>query len=610
MGGISVSKLKGMWRGIRTKLIILYLALVFIVMIVSGTFIYISIKNLEEDKAKAELKQIASQIGANVLAVSNNAEEINGKLFDDVYSPTAGKTSISPAILDGEGNTIAPLGGDSYKDSVVIAAVNGVESFEPWVKGIGRTTPNSTMVKTWINYAVPYKNSEGDKEYIIFLSMDAADLLIKLDSVTNTILVAVIIAMVLAIILGALFSSTLTGPISSLTKTAGEMALGNLDQQISVKSDDEIGQLTQSFNNLAESLSKTIADMGSEKNRIEIILNNMTDGVLAYDSNNNLLHANYASSEMLDIADIEKKSFAEVMEIMGFSAANAMDFVTMDTDESIIEIEDRYISVNYSIYHNIQGDAEGVVLVLQDVTKHTKLDNMRREFVANVSHEIRTPLTTIKSYTETLLDGAAEDKETMNNFLETINSETDRMTLLTADLLELSRFDNKQYSMQFEESDLVMLINNSIRQNTVLAQNKNQTIVFQPEQLNMPLICDASRVNQVINNVLGNSIKYSGENSKVTITLNPSGKYYKVFIKDEGFGIPKEDLQRVFERFYRVDKARSRAMGGTGLGLAIAKEIMDAHEGKISAISDVGKGTTMVLRFKKPEYFNPLKDQI
>jgi len=600
-----ISRFRTIFRGIRVRLVALYMALVFIVMIVSGTFIYVRIKNMEAVKVRRDLSRMASLIDDQFLTSSATPDDISNRLYNSPASPIANRRNdIICVILDSEGNVLVSAGeNDSYKDSVIIAAINRNESFEPWVKVVGRTTGDNTMVKTWLNYAVPSYDLDGKVEYIIFLSMDASDLLTNLDSVTNIIILAVAIAMVLAVILGVLFASTLTGPISSLTKTAREMAMGNLDQQIAVKSDDEIGQLTDNFNNLAESLSKTIADMNSEKNRIEIILNNMTDGVLAYDRDNKLVHANYASSEMLDIADIERKSFEDVMEIIGVSATNCMDFANRENEDSIVEIADKYISISYSIYSNTAGIIEGVVLVLQDVTKHTKLDNMRREFVANVSHEIRTPLTTIKSYTETLLEGASDDKETMRTFLETIDSETDRMTLLTTDLLELSRFDNKQYNMQFEEHNLISLINNSIRQNTVLAENKKQNIVFEPEQSNLPVICDSSRINQVINNVLSNSIKYSGENSKITITINTAGRSYKVFMQDEGMGIPKEDLQRIFERFYRVDKARSRAMGGTGLGLAIAKEIMDAHEGKISAISNAGKGTTMVLRFKKPEYF-------
>ena len=586
-------------KSIMSRLVLLYLALVFIVMIVAGTFIFIRIRYLEAGRVRRDLQHTAILIEDRLLRhLPPDAEP--EQVERDLAALVPEGREILRVILDYDGNVIAPVAGGPFNDSVIIAAMNGEESFQPWVqRAVGWATPEGGVARIWLNYATPTFNSNNEIEYIIFLSMDASALLTNLDAVTETIVLAVAIAMVLAAIIGALFSGTLTGPISSLTKTAGEMARGNLHQRIAVKSDDEIGQLTHSFNNLAESLSKTIFDMGIEKNRIEIILNNMTDGVLAYDSDNNLIHANYASSEMLDIADIENVSFSHVMKILGFNIDNAVDLAKTPPEDSVIEIDEKYVSVSCNTYRNIQGRAEGVVLVLQDVTKHAKLDNMRREFVANVSHEIRTPLTTIKSYTETLLEGAMEDESTARNFLETINTETDRMTFLTEDLLELSRFDNKQLNMQLEEADLVDLIKGSIRQNSVLAQNKMQVIEFNPPPGNFPIICDSSRINQVFNNVLSNSIKYSSKNTTITVTLTPSEKYYKISIKDQGMGIPKEDLDRIFERFYRVDKARSRAMGGTGLGLSIAKEIMDAHEGRIYALSDMGSGTTMILRFKR-----------
>jgi len=589
-----------LFRSIMSRLVFLYLALVFIVMIVSGTFIRTSIRDMEAGRAHQELQHMALRIEDQILRVLPPNPD-PGTLEHELMSLVSGN-NILPVILDYEGTTLAPIGGTAYQDSVIISAMNGQEDFQPWVRrATGFQAPEGGVARTWLNFAMPTYDANGEIEYIIFLSMNAAALHDNLDAVTRIIVFAVIIAMLLAVILGLLFAGTLTGPISSLTRTAGEMARGNLDQQIDIKSDDEIGQLTQSFNNLAESLSKTISDMGSEKNRIEIILHNMTDGVLAYDSDNKLIHANYASSEILDIADIERKSFPAVMQMLGFEVDSPRDLMLIPPDDSITKIGEKYVSISYNTYSNIQGAAEGIVIVLQDVTKHTKLDSMRREFVANVSHEIRTPLTTIKSYAETLLESDGLDSTTTRNFLETINTETDRMTFLATDLLELSRFDNKQLSMQFEEVELVSLIRNSIRQNSVLAGKKRQTIEFDPPSGNFSVICDASRINQVLNNVLSNSIKYSRDNTVITVSLSAALKNYKISIKDTGVGIPKEDLERIFERFYRVDKARSRAMGGTGLGLAIAKEIMDAHDGKIYALSEQGEGTTMILRLKRPD---------
>ena len=588
-----------LFKSIMSRLVILYLALVFIVMIVSGIFIYIGIRNMEANRVHNELQRTALFIEDQILRDLPPSPDLDALGYTLINNVPIG--NVLPVILDHEGNVLAPIREATYQDSVIITAMTGQEDFQAWVRrAVGFQTPEDGMARMWFNFAMPTFNAAGDIEYIIFLSMDASAHLDNLTAVTRTIVIAGIITMVLAAVLGFLFSTTLTEPISSLTKG---MAKGNLDQKIEVKSDDEIGQLTHSFNSLAESLSKTIFDMGNEKNRIEIILQNMTDGVLAYDSDDNLIYANSASSEMLDIIDIESVSFSAIMEKLDLHISSSTDLVYIPPDDSIVKVDDKYISVSYNIYRNIQGDAEGVVLVLQDVTKHTKLDNMRREFVANVSHEIRTPLTTIKSYTETLLesnvDGSTLDDPTVRNFLETINAEADRMTFLTTDLLELSRFDNKQLSIQLEDAELISLIRNSIRQNSVLAEEKSQTIEFDPPSGSFPITCDSSRINQVFNNVLSNAIKYSAKDTTITVTLTESQETYDAAIKDTGIGIPAEDLDRIFERFYRVDKARSRAMGGTGLGLAIAKEIMDIHEGTIYALSEAGVGTTMVMQFKK-----------
>ena len=591
-----------LFKSIMSRLVILYLALVFIVMIVSGIFIYIGIRNEEAARVHNELQRTALFIEDQILRDLPENPDLDVLGYELINRITIGNTL--PVILDHEGIALAPYRGAAYQDSVIITAMTGQEDFQAWVRrAVGFQTPEDGMARMWFNFAMPTFNAAGDIEYIIFLSMDASAHLDNLTAVTRTIVIAGIITMVLATILGFLFSNTLTGPILSLTKTASDMARGNLNQKIAVKSDDEIGQLTYNFNNLAESLSKTIFDMGNEKNRIEIILQNMTDGVLAYDSDDNLIYANSASAEMLDIIDIESVSFDIVMEKLGLHVSRSTDLVYIPPEDSIFQVDDKYVSVSYNIYSNIQGKAEGVVLVLQDVTKHTKLDNMRREFVANVSHEIRTPLTTIKSYTETLLesdvDSSALNDATVRNFLETINTEADRMTFLTTDLLELSRFDNKQLSIQLEEADLTSLMRNSIRQNAVLAERKSQTIEFNPPSGSFTITCDASRINQVFNNVLSNAIKYSAPDTTITVTLCETEENYSVAIKDTGLGIPAEDLDRIFERFYRVDKARSRAMGGTGLGLAIAKEIMDIHEGTIYAESESGVGTTMFMQFIK-----------
>jgi signal transduction histidine kinase len=233
------------------------------------------------------------------------------------------------------------------------------------------------------------------------------------------------------------------------------------------------------------------------------------------------------------------------------------------------------------------------------IDQQAKLDNMRKEFVANVSHELRTPLTSIRTYTETLIDGAmTDDPATARQFMEIIDEEAKRMSLLVIDLLELSRLDSKRAGLEMDVVDLSGLIRLTIRQCQVLAEQKSQIIKLSGVEDSCFVVANATRINQVITNILSNSIKYSPEATTIHVSIRSDAHYHYVSIRDEGIGVPQESLDRIFERFYRVDKTRSRAMGGTGLGLAIAKEIMEEHGGRINASSVPGKGTTMVLHFK------------
>jgi two-component system sensor histidine kinase VicK len=246
---------------------------------------------------------------------------------------------------------------------------------------------------------------------------------------------------------------------------------------------------------------------------------------------------------------------------------------------------------------NEHNETEGAMLVLQDVTEQEKLDKMRKEFVANVSHELRTPLTTIKSYTETLLDGAMESKECTVNFLQVINSESDRMTRLVKDLLQLSKLDYDKMEWNMNRLNVLNIIGDCIVKLEISAKQKNQTLSFEAPLELCEINGDKDRIEQVILNIIGNAIKYTPENGCVKVTADKLEDYIEIRIADTGMGIPQEDIPRLFERFYRVDKARSRAMGGTGLGLSIAKNIVEAHRGSISVESEYGKGTEVIINF-------------
>lgn len=587
-------------KSVRFKLIFIYFILVFIVMIISGTFIIFSIQKQETKKIEEELKSFSKAIKEQIIDQYEEPYDFQTG-FTDLFMKRVFTQNIQGAIIDKDGKTIAGTnfsqtnGPYQYKNEVVISALSGKEKFEKSKKSLDE----NYGVTEWLAYATPVFDNQNNLNYVIYVQMDSTNIKETLSQTINTIGISVIIALILAITLGSMFSTTITGPISVLTKKANLLAKGHLEQHIIVKGEDEIGQLTRSFNHMARELRKTVSEMENENNKLEIVLHNMTDGVVAFDEIGSLIHANKEFYELMNLDEEEeyKINLDYFLNIINLPKNK----ITLNKNtEILIDGDGKYIQVVLIPYTDKNNFIEGIMIVLKDITKQKKLDNMRKEFVANVSHEIRTPITTIKSYTETLLEGAIEQKEIAIDFLNTINEAADRMKFLTDDLLELSRFDGGKISFNFKKVNLYDIVVGCVKQNIIIANKKNQQIVLkEPYNKQMNIMADTGRINQVLNNIISNAIKYSLENTTITIFIEQSEDNYIVNIKDNGIGIPKEDLPRIFERFYRVDKARSRAMGGNGLGLSIAKEIMLEHKGNIKAISKQNEGTTMKVIFKR-----------
>lgn len=583
-------------KSIKWKLVCLYLGLVLIVMIVSGTFILLSTQSIEYTKAKSQLQTYAQIIEEQVVTSYDEASFQYG--LEQFAKKSSDSSELQGNILDFNGNTLASTAVSQppypqYKNSVVISAISGVATFDKGDKNID----DYGSVSEWMSYARPVLIN-GEVKYIVFTQMDAKSVNITISQTRQTIVFSVLLALLLTAVMGYIFAKTLTDPILVLSSKAKELAEGNLDVKMEVASNDEIGQLSSSFNNMASELNKTMSVITKEKNKLEIILYNMSDGVLSFDVQGKLVHINTAAKEALEVDEFDY-TLSEFIKEYSLNSGIYLDMVPGVTKTEVFPIDDKFINANFSPYVDEKGTLEGMVVVLQDITEQKKLDDMRKEFVANVSHELRTPLTTIKSYTETLIDGAIDEKEIAVDFLKIIDSEADRMAFLVRDLLQLSRFDNKQIKLNYSDFNACEFIKECIRQSKILAENKQQRLYFDEPNKDFIIHGDRDRINQVMNNILSNAIKYSLNQAEIKVTTEEDSEYYIIKVKDTGMGIQKEDLARIFERFYRVDKARSRAMGGTGLGLAIAKEIMESHGGKIIAQSEYGKGTTMILYFPK-----------
>ena len=451
-------------------------------------------------------------------------------------------------------------------------------------------------------------------DVVLFFKYSRTKALGVLNKFNGMILTSILLALVAALGLGLAFSRTITRPITDIMHKAESITAGEFGQLLEVKSMDEIGKLTTTFNFMSTRLKSMIMEIAAEKNKVETVINHMSDGVLAFDRNGLANHINPAATGMLGTFATRRDGrlsdrnirFNSLMQSLGVEA-------TMETvlrkDPSpqkpvTVPMLERFLRLQFAAFRDESGQLGGVIIVLQDITEEHRLENMRREFVANVSHELRTPLTSVKSYTETLLDGAMEDTEITEKFLKVINEETDRMVRLVKDLLLLSQHDSglKLSMAPIEPEELVRACIGRLH---LLAADKRLNLVCERmEGLPNPLIVqgDRDRLEQLLLNIVGNAVKYTPAGGRIRVILAPQEGKLAIRVHDTGIGIPEKDLGRIFERFYRVDKARSRQMGGTGLGLAIAKEIALLHGGSIHAQSRMNEGSVITVLLPISEF--------
>ena len=588
---------------------IMFITLVFLVMMVTGSFIIMSLRFNEENVRSTDLAFMAQHIHATVIDGAFNSLDLeqsrDHEVLEEVFAgrfsglvPVFVPSDTEAFLISAESRaTLGTTTGNFafHTSQVVIAALSGEHSFSPWTHHQNHLGQGIY----WFEYAMPvFLEGSVLPSYVIYVRSDASDFNDSIGEITQTIFLGVIIAIAMSSILALIFSSSLTQNLLRLNRKIKDFKVGAGSEPIAISTTkDEIGQLTGSFNTMASELDAGMTAITNEKNKMEIIMYNMTDGVLAYDENGILIHSNYAFEELVGTKNINRLDMYEFFAEIGIDFPEGKSIDNMD--DSIINLGEKYINVSFNPYKSRDGRIQGVIIVFQDVTKHMVLDNMRKDFVANVSHEIRTPLTTIKSYAETLMDGAAEDVVLRDEFLSVINSEADRMASIVKDLLELSRFDSSRMDFDFKPADLVALVKANVRQHKMSGEKLSKEIDFASNVETAEVVIDPERINQVLDNIITNSFRYSGEGAKIEVEIRESKLFYMVYITDDGIGIPKDDLRQIFERFYRVDKARSRELGGTGLGLSIAKEIMEAHGGRINASSELGRGTTMMLRFPR-----------
>ena len=448
--------------------------------------------------------------------------------------------------------------------------------------------------RVWVK-TLPITAVGGEMLGTLYVKAEVENVYDQMDSINSILAGGTAIALVITAVLGVLVAQTISRPIADMRRQAQAMAKGNFSRKVRVYSEDEIGQLARAFNHLTNRLQESQQSTESERRKLASVLANMTDGVLSTDRRGRIILINEPALQLLNVSR-ETVINRPVTTVLGLDESYTFEDLIDMRDAITLDISSQdqatLLRTTFSVIQKETGFVNGLIAVLHDNTEQEKIDMERREFVANVSHELRTPLTTMRSYLEALADGAWQDPELAPNFLNVTQTETERMIRLVNDLLKLSKMDSSEADLSREMVEFGVFFNRIIDR---FEMSKSQNVSFErkvPKSQYFVEI-DTDKLTQVIDNIISNALKYSPEGGKVRFSVREKEGELLVSISDEGMGIPKENVERIFDRFYRVDRARSRAMGGTGLGLAISKEMINAHGGKIWAQSRYGKGTSI-----------------
>ncbi|MCR3920969.1 MAG: cell wall metabolism sensor histidine kinase WalK [Firmicutes bacterium] len=589
-----------MFKSIQWKLVLIYSLLILFAMQFFAVFLS---QSLEDYYVNTYSKNLESQ---GLLLVNfleryfddSDGEDANNAIDDLVleYSRYAGTTDIM--VLDAFGRVISSsrqenqLRGQRIMQEEITRALMGNSS-----EAI-RLDPETRERMKYL--ALPVFSGER-QQGVVYVIGSLEPIYSTLREIQLIFLTGALMVIGITILLGFFLAKSITGPIQEVTSKAAQIAHGDFRQRITTHSEDEIGRLGDMFNYLSQQLDATLQEISSEKGKVEAILNHMTDGIVALARDGQVLHVNPKARRLLGLSAGEELSMDSLTQLVSqIDVAQLLKTGQQDSHEVVIAApQQQIIHANYVPFHT-QDVAEpdyfsGILIVLHDVTQERELIRIQQEFVANVSHELRTPLTTLKSYTETLLDGAMLQPDTCLSFLTTMEKETERMVRLVRDLLSLSQLDYRQVGWHKENHYLDDVIKEVVNELKIKNKTDTRRVTVSLPVFPVTVYVDRDKIKQVLLNIMQNAHKFTEVDGHIAILLDQTDSDAIIQVIDDGMGIPAEDVERVFERFYRVDKTRSREYGGTGLGLSIAREIIAAHGGTISLVSEQDFGTTVTI---------------
>ena len=598
-----------MFKSMRWKITLLFVLLVLATELLIGSFNIFGIANHYHRDFSDSIDAVFTPdtkndllAAANELPVPNTYNQgaltisdedyYNVNMINDILAARAGTLGITAnryyCIIDAES-------GEVLKSSNGISKVETTTSISKAASG--SEYKETGITKSYMDYSFPLTNGNTVR-YIIYVYDNCSTQRAVTQNLISILLIALVISLIISAIVGMLISRSITIPIQQLAVQARKLADGDINALQKSDTRDEIGNLTNSLLYLAHTRKQSSDQALGEKIKVETILQNMTDGILAFDMKGRLLHFNPEAQKLLKRRYLDDINFDRF-----FKEINADiklgDLLYMQSEGSVereIKVANHYLHLNFATFKG-ENKAGGIIVIIHDVTKQEKLEQSRRDFVANVSHELRTPLTTIKSYSETLADMPDVDRETQVRFLDVIATESDRMARIISDLLTLSELDENQTFIKApEQIDVRKMLETIVDRMDLQAKKKSQKLSYTPTNEVPVILGDRDVLERAIINVISNALKYTSDGGRIEVYSSKVYNDINIKVVDNGIGIAEDKLPHIFDRFYRADKARSRDTGGTGQGLAIAKQSSESSfNGKIKISSELHKGTEVTI---------------
>lgn len=586
-----------MIRSYRSKLVASFLAVTLLLLVLLGSVGYSYYKN-------TYLANLETRLTREAYLVADMTRFRAGdgwaqRSYSDICTAAARDSATRVTIIDSRGAVL----GDSEVDPSTLD--NHSSRPEVYIALQGQAGVDirysDTLAMNMLYVAIPFSNDEDSGA--VRLALPLAELQAIYSKALTGILLATFLCGLIAVLLGLWLAQRFSQPVKDITRAVKDLAGGNLRRRISVHSGDEIEELAHAFNDMAQHIEKNIDEVTEVRNYLQAILDNTVNGVLMIGRDDRVVYANPVSASLLALGnEIPGKKYVEIIttyELLAMIDEVKQNGQSIKRSIALHTLGGRIIEANALPLYDSSISVRDILVILNDITEIKHLEQVRKDFVANVSHELKTPVASISGFAETLLAEGGKDPVTTQEFIRIMYKETQRLSRLINDLLELSQLEADAFKLQRRQVDLNRLVEDAVTRMATTASFRNIEINYFHPDTAVQLNSDPGLIDLILINLLDNAVNYSTDGGRVEVGLEDLGDKVKISVKDNGIGIPARDITRIFERFYRVDKARTRKTGGTGLGLSIVKHIAENLNGQVAAESTEGRGSAFYVTLPK-----------